>query len=108
MDVSQLLQEIENELDIKTDDILINTEIQMIRKQIKESIMNINDIKSDRETFKRDKKIQRLTFKIMMPYILYVSMFMRDIAIENNLEINKDFITVVLQKHLEHINNNNE
>jgi hypothetical protein len=111
MDVSQLLLEISNELDIKTDDVFVNNEITSLKKALHDAISNIELLRTDREEYINAHRANRLARKIFTPYVMYLTMFMKDALLHNKdigSELNKHFVTAVLQKHLESLDNNEQ
>lgn len=111
MDVCDLLNELHNELEIRVDDPLVDNEIRQLRTQIKDCLSNIQEIKENREGYIQNNRLSRLASKIFTPYIMYLSLFMRNVAQDTRKlgqTFNRDFITVVLQKHLECFNNNGD
>lgn len=104
MDVQELLQGLYDELNIKVDDHLVRTEVECLKKQIQECMTSINDIRRDPKEHLKNIKRHRIVMKIIFPYITYLHTIIDDIDL--NLEFSRDFITAILQKHLQTFDNN--
>lgn len=103
MDIQELLQNLHDELDIKIENKLVRSEVECLRKQIQECITSINDIRSDPEEHIKNIKRHRIVMKIIFPYITYLHSIINKVDLE--LEFSKDFITAILEKHLQTLDN---
>jgi len=105
MDIRDLLKECITNCDIKTDDNLINHEINNTKKYLQNTIDTINDVGKDRDLHIKMKQKSGYIINLLMPYIVYLNMIIDEIPINiENKDINFAFITEILQKHLELIN----
>lgn len=104
MDIQELLQSLHDELDIKIGNKLVRTEVDCLKKQIQDCITSVNDIRSNPEEHIKNIKRHRIVMKIVFPYITYLHSIVDDIDL--NLEFSKDFITAILEKHLQTFDNN--
>lgn len=103
-DIRQVLEDIYSELEISLDDTLIQREIDTIRRQIRESITTIDEINDNRQKYVRERDKERFMFKIIFPYMVYLHNLID--KTDKKIEFSPDFITEILQKHLEVIGNN--
>jgi hypothetical protein len=103
MDIQELLQNLHDELNIKIGNKLVRTEVECLKKQIQDCITSINDIRTDPEEHNKNIKRHRIVMKVMFPYITYLHSIVQDIDLD--LEFSKDFITAILEKHLQTLDN---
>jgi hypothetical protein len=106
MDVRELLQSILDELDIKTSDVMVQSEINAIKKQVRESLIAIDDINKNKEEYKRERQKDRFILKLMLPYMVYLHTVLDTFPKDKEFEFSTGFITEILQKHLQGVNNN--
>lgn len=103
MDIQELLQSLQDELEINIDNKLVRSEVECLRKQIQECITSVNDIRNNPEEHIKNIKRHRIVMKIIFPYITYLHTVVNDIDLD--LEFSKEFITAILEKHLQTLDN---
>lgn len=108
MDIRELLQNVLNEIDVKIDDPLVASEVEAVKKQLSDSIDAIDEIGANRQQYMYIKRKNRFIMRLMFPYIIYLSMVIDQVPVSktHNNVFNREFITEILQKHLDIDGNN--
>lgn len=106
-DICQLLHELLSELDISVHDPLVNKEVQTVKKCIQDAIANIHEIKKDRTDYSQNVVKTNCIYKIFAPYIMYLTLLGANVSIPHSRDFEYNFVTAILQKHLESIINHN-